>query len=64
LTLRSAEGAATDFVEIMTWRDASVPDAAPPEIQAIWRDMNRLVEPRGGRPGLTIEAMSVVGAKR
>jgi len=60
LTLRSAEGAQTDFVEIMTWRDASVPDAAPPEIQKIWAEMNRLVEKRGTAPGLNIEQMSVV----
>jgi len=60
LTLRSAEGAQTDFVEIMTWRDASVPDAAPPEIQKIWAEMNRLVEKRGTTPGLRIEQMSVV----
>ena len=60
LTLRSAEGAQTDFVEIMTWRDASVPDAAPPDIQKIWAEMNRLVEKRGTAPGLTIEQMSVV----
>jgi hypothetical protein len=26
LTLRSAQGGQTDFVEIMTWRDAGVPD--------------------------------------
>jgi len=60
LTLRSAEGAQTDFVEIMTWRDASVPDAAPPDIQKIWAEMNRLVEKRGTAPGLNIEQMSVV----
>jgi len=60
LTLRSAEGGQTDFVEIMTWRDASVPDSAPPEIQKIWGEMNRLVEKRGGAPGLRIEQMSVV----
>ena len=60
LTLRSAEGAQTNFVEIMTWRDASVPDAAPPDIQKIWAEMNRLVEKRGTAPGLTIEQMSVV----
>ena len=63
LTLRSALGGQTDFVEIMTWRDASVPDSAPPEIQKIWGDMNRLVEPRGGRPGLNIEAVSVVSER-
>lgn len=60
LTLRSVEGGQTDFVEIMTWRDASVPDSAPPEIQKIWAEMNRLVEKRGATPGLRIEQMSVV----
>jgi hypothetical protein len=60
LTLRSAEGSQTDFVEIMTWRDASVPDAAPAEIQKLWAEMNRLVEKRGAAPGLRIEQMSVV----
>lgn len=42
------------LVEILTWRDASIPDAAPPDIQAIWKEMNSLVEPRSGRPGLDI----------
>jgi hypothetical protein len=63
LTLRSAEGGQTDFVEIMTWRDATVPDSAPPEIQKIWAEMNRLVERRGATPGLRIEQMSVVTEK-
>src|SRR5258705_11866848 len=63
LTLRSAEGAQTDFVEIMTWRDASVPDSARPEIQKIWADMNRLVEKPGSVPGLSIVQMSVIGEK-
>jgi hypothetical protein len=64
LTLRSAEGAQTDFVEIMTWRDASVPDSAPAEIQKLWAEMNRLVEKRGATPGLRIEQMSVVTEAR
>ena len=64
LTLRSAEGAQTDFVEIMTWRDASVPDSAPAEIQKLWAEMNRLVEQRGATPGLRIEQMSVVTEAR
>ena len=63
LTLRSAEGGQTDFVEIMTWRDASIPDSAPPEIQKIWAEMSRLVEKRGSVPGLRIEQMSVVSEK-
>jgi hypothetical protein len=42
------------LVEIFTWRDVDIPDNAPAEIQAIWTDMNRLVEARNGRPGLEI----------
>jgi len=64
LTLRSAEGPQTDFVEIMTWRDASVPDSAPAEIQKLWAEMNRLVEKRGAAPGLMIEQMSIVTETR
>jgi len=61
VTLRGTEaGTLTYFVDIFTWRDAAIPDAAPKEIQAIWADMNRLVEKRGGRPGLQIEEVSVV----
>ena len=53
LTMRGAEqGGQTYFLEVFAWRDASIPDAAPKEIQSIWADMNRLVEKRGGRPGL------------
>ncbi len=54
------EGDQTFFMEVFTWRDASIPDAAPKEIQALWADMNRLVEKRGGRSGLTIDQVSIV----
>jgi hypothetical protein len=61
VTLRGSEdGTSTYFVEIFTWRDASVPDAAPKEILALWADMNRLVEKRHGKPGLTISEVSLV----
>jgi hypothetical protein len=30
------------------------------EIQAIWADMNRLVEKRNGRPGLTIDKVALI----
>jgi hypothetical protein len=48
------------FLEVFTWRDADIPDHAPAEIQAIWSEMNRLVEPRGGRPGLEIDQVALV----
>jgi hypothetical protein len=45
LTLRRTEaGGQTSFVEIFTWRDAAIPDNAPPAIQAIWAEMNRLAD--------------------
>src|SRR5262245_15671311 len=61
LTLRgSEEGNKTYFVEVFTWRDQSIPDAAPPAIQKIWAEMNSLVESRGGQPGLTFVEVDVV----
>jgi hypothetical protein len=48
------------LVEILTWRDEDIPDNAPAEIQAIWTEMNRLVEGRQGRPGLEIVRGMVV----
>jgi hypothetical protein len=64
VTLRGSEAAEgttrTFFVDVFTWRDASIPDAAPKEIQAIWADMTRLVEKRNGRPGLTIDEVALL----
>jgi hypothetical protein len=61
VTLRSIDDSEkTYFVEILTWRDAEVPDHAPREIQAIWKEMNGLVEARAGRPGLEIVQMTTV----
>ncbi|HXP88183.1 MAG TPA: hypothetical protein VN841_25865 [Bryobacteraceae bacterium] len=60
-TIRGSEADnKTYFVDIFTWRDAHVPDTAPAEIQKIWGDMNRLVEARGGHPGLEFVPVSVV----
>jgi hypothetical protein len=64
MTLKGTDGEQTQFVEIMTWRDAGVPDAAPPAIQAIWKEMSALVEARGGRPGLEIVQMTMVAGTR
>ena len=58
VTLRSPDALEKrDFVEILTWGDAEVPDHAPKEILALWQEMTALVEPRGGRPGLSIAEM-------
>lgn len=61
LTLRGTEeGDHVCFTDIFTWRDADVPDHAPPAIQAIWAQMNQLVEARGGGPGLAIVSAAIV----
>jgi hypothetical protein len=61
LTLRRIEdGNKICFTDIFTWRDAAIPDNAPPAIQAIWAHMNQLVESRGGDPGLGIARADIV----
>ena len=58
--VRGVEGDKTFFVEVAEWRDENIPDHAPPEIQAIWMEMNRLVERRNGRPGIDFIQVAVV----
>jgi len=61
IIVRSAEsGRPVDFVEIFTWRDASIPDNAPEPIRAAWDKMNKLVESRGGRPGIDFVEVKAV----
>ena len=52
VVVRGDEGGKTYIVEIATWRDANIPDHAPPAVLAIWEEMRKLVEPRNGRPGI------------
>jgi hypothetical protein len=61
LTLRGRDGAGrVVLTEVLTWRDASIPDAAPATILEIWKRMNELVEERDGRPGLVFDAVIVL----
>jgi len=65
VTLRGTDGAGnTYFVEVLTWRSASIPDSAPKPILEIWEQMNALVESRDGRPGLDFRAMTVLSNER
>jgi hypothetical protein len=54
------DGDKTYFIEIIEWRDENIPDHAPPEIQEIWKAMNRLVESRKGRPGIDFVQVALV----
>jgi len=60
VTLKGQDAGGTYFIDIFTWRDASIPDNAPAEIKRIWDDMNRLTEARGGHPALAFAEMTVV----
>jgi hypothetical protein len=61
LTLRATDGdGKTYFVEILTWRDGSIPDAAPPAVLAIWQELHALVEGQPGHPGLEITNVTMV----
>src|ERR1043166_6590932 len=35
----TTEGGTSYFVEIFTWKDESIPDNAPPEVQKVWADL-------------------------
>jgi hypothetical protein len=61
IVVRSAEaGRPVDFVEIFTWRDASIPDSAPEPIRVSWDRMNKLVESRGGHAGIEFVEVKAV----
>jgi hypothetical protein len=61
LTMRCLEnGNKMYFIDVFTWREASIPDAAPAEIRKLWEEMNRLVENREGHQGLELVPVSIV----
>ncbi len=39
--------AGSTLIEVFTWKDADIPDNAPPEIRALWDEMGKLVEKNG-----------------
>lgn len=64
LTLRSVDSSnKTSFVEIFTWRDAAIPDAAPEAIRKIWDAMHKVAEARQGRPALEVAIVDIVATK-
>ena len=44
----------SDFVEIMAWKNAQAVDTAhrSPEVRTLWEPMEKLCEPRDGRPAM------------
>jgi hypothetical protein len=60
VVVRGDEMGKSFFVEIFTWRDASLPDKAPAAVQEIWSAMNKIVEARDGRPGIDFAVVADV----
>lgn len=48
------------FVEIFTWKSSDVPDHAPPEVRAIWQQLEAVCEVRDGRPGIDFSEVTAV----
>ena len=48
------------IVEVLTWRDGSVPDNAPDAITRLWQEMSQYVETRDGRPGIDFSPVNVL----
>lgn len=64
VVLRGADGKGRPyFVEIFTWKSPDVPDHAPPEVKAIWKQLEQACEPRDGRPGIDFDAMTAIDLK-
>jgi hypothetical protein len=55
------ESGKTIFVEVLTWRDHDAPDHAPAEVEAIWKHLESLCEPRLGHRGIEFPEFEVVG---
>jgi hypothetical protein len=51
------------FVEIFTWRSADIPDHAPPEVRAVWQELENACEKRNGRPGIDFTAVTTVATE-
>ena len=56
-------GGAVRFVEIFTWKSEEIPDHAPAEVRAEWDRMQKLVQPRDGRPGIEIQPVQLLPEK-
>jgi hypothetical protein len=49
------------FLEIFTWKDASIPDDPPPEVRKVWDELERRVDRSKGKAALEVEEIRPVG---
>ncbi len=48
------------FVEVFTWKSPDIPDHAPPEVKAIWQQLEAACEVRDGRPGIDFAEVTAI----
>jgi hypothetical protein len=61
VVLRGIDGKGrTYFVEVFTWKSPEIPDHAPAEVKAIWKQLEDACEPRDGRPGIDFSEVTAV----
>jgi hypothetical protein len=60
VVLEGGEQGKRYIVEVLTWRDGSIPDNAPDAITRLWQRMTLLVEPRDGHPGIDFSPVKVL----
>lgn len=48
------------FVEVFTWKSPDIPDHAPPQVRALWNQLEQQCEPRDGRPGIDFAVVTPV----
>ena len=54
------ESGKTYYVEILTWVNHEVPEHVPPDVQAIWDQMQPLVEARDGHRAIEFPEVEIV----
>jgi hypothetical protein len=48
------------IVEVLTWRDGSIPDNAPDAITELWQEMSQYVVAREGHSGIDFSPVNVL----
>ena len=50
----------TYFIDVFTWKSPDIPDHAPEEVKAIWKQLEAACEVRDGRPGIDFSEVTAI----
>jgi hypothetical protein len=53
------EAGHTTYIELFTWRSGEIPDNAPSEIKAAWKELESLCKQTDGKSGISGEEVTV-----